>query len=59
MADKPYLICRTKSDLKIENSDGWGHFDEKIFDISSVNKNGLDLLVNSVAELLSDNKIKH
>ena len=52
LVEKPYLICRTKSDLNIENSDGWDHFDEKVLDISSVNKDGLDLLVNSVADLL-------
>ena len=59
LVDKPYLICRTKSDLKIENLDGWDHFDEKIFDISSVNKKGLDLLINSVANLLKKIKLKH
>ena len=52
LVEKPYLICRTKSDLIIENSDGWDHFDEEVLDISSVNKAGLDLLVNSVADLL-------
>ena len=52
LVEKPYLICRTKSDLNIENSDGWDHFDEKVLDISSVNKNGLDLLVNNVVNLL-------
>ena len=52
LVEKPYLICRTKSDLNIENSDGWDHFDEKVLDISSINKDGLDLLVNSVADLL-------
>jgi hypothetical protein len=51
-SSKPYLICRTKSDLNIENSDGWDHFNEKVLDISSINKNGLDLLVNSVVNLL-------
>jgi Predicted GTPase len=49
---KPYLICRTKSDLNIENSDGWDNFDEKVLDISSINKNGLDLLVNNLVNLL-------
>ena len=52
LVEKPYLICRTKSDLNIENSDGWDHFDEKVLDISSINKNGLDLLVNNVVNLL-------
>ena len=52
LVEKPYLICRTKSDLNIENSDGWDHFDEEVLDISSVNKDGLDQLVNSVADLL-------
>ena len=52
LVEKPYLICRTKSDLNIENSDGWDHFDEKVLDISSINKNGLDLLVNNLVNLL-------
>ena len=52
LVEKPYLICRTKSDLNIENSDGWDHFDEKVLDISSINKDGLDLLVNSVVNIL-------
>ncbi len=52
LVEKPYLICRTKSDLNIENSDGWDHFDEKVLDISSINKNGLDLLVNNVVNIL-------
>ena len=49
---KPYLICRTKSDLMIEDSDGWSNFSEKIIDISSINKDGLDILINSVSSLL-------
>ena len=52
LVDKPFLICRTKSDLNIEYSDGWDNFDEEILDISSVNKDGLDLLVRSIAGLL-------
>ena len=28
------------NDLNIEYSDGWDHFDESFFDISSINKNG-------------------
>ena len=52
LAEKPYLICRTKADLKMENSDGWGHFCEDVLDISSINKEGLDLLVTSVVDLL-------
>ena len=52
LIDKPYLICRTKSDLNSEYSDGWGDFDDDVLDISSVNKDGLDMLVNNVANLL-------
>jgi len=52
LIEKPYLICRTKSDLNIENSDEWDHFDEKVLDISSINKSGLDLLVNNIVNLL-------
>ncbi len=52
LVDKPYLICRTKSDLNIEYSDGWRHFNEEFLDISSVNKDGLSILVSSVADLL-------
>jgi len=53
LVEKPYLICRTKSDLNIENSDGWDHFDEEVLDISSINKYGLDLLVNRIVKLLN------
>ena len=52
LVDKPYLICRTKSDLKIEYSDGWGSFGEDIFDISSVSREGLDLLIDSISDLI-------
>ena len=41
LVEKPYLICRTKSDLNIENSEGWDNFDKEVLDISSINKNGL------------------
>ena len=53
LVDKPYLICKTKSDLKIENSEEWDHFDEEVLDISSINKYGLDLLVNRIVKLLN------
>ena len=52
LAEKPYLICRTKSDLNIENSEGWDNFDKEVLDISSINKNGLELLVNHIVSLL-------
>ena len=52
LMDKPYLICRTKSDLNIEDLDNWKHFDKEIMDISSIKKDGLSLLVNSIADLL-------
>ena len=52
LVDKPYLICRTKSDLKSENSDGWNEFKEDILDISSIKKEGLNILVSRVVNLL-------
>ena len=49
---KPYLICRTKSDLNTEVSSNWDRFSENILDISSVSRTGLDLLVDSIVKLL-------
>ena len=49
---KPYLICRTKSDLNTEISSNWDRFNENILDISSVSHVGLDLLVDSIVKLL-------
>ena len=53
LADKPYLVCRTKSDLKQELSEQWDEFDEKLFDISSVTKEGISGLIFSLVELLN------
>ena len=52
---KPSLICRTKSDLKQELSPGWNDFNEKIYDISSLTKEGLNELVHSLVEVLNNN----
>ena len=47
---KPSLICRTKSDLKQELSPQWNDFNEKIYDISSLTKEGVDELIHSLVE---------
>ena len=52
---KPSLICRTKSDLKQELSHQWGEFNEKIYDISSLTKEGVDELIHSLVEVLNNN----
>ena len=53
LADKPHLVCRTKSDLKQELSEQWDEFEEEFFDISSVTKEGISELIFSLAELLN------
>ena len=55
LVNKPYIICRTKSDLKTEISSSWNDFSENIIDISSVSQEGLDKLVNSLVKLLKQN----
>ena len=52
---KPSLICRTKSDLKQELSPQWSYFNEKIYDISSLTKEGVDQLIHSLVEVLNNN----
>ena len=52
---KPSLICRTKSDLKQELSPQWNDFNEKIYDISSLTKEGVDQLIHSLVEVLNNN----
>ena len=52
---KPSLICRTKSDLKQELSPQWNDFNEKIYDISSLTKEGIDQLIHSLVEVLNNN----
>ena len=49
---KPYLICRTKSDLNTEISNEWDSFNDDIVNISSVTKKGLDTLVDTIVKLL-------
>ena len=52
---KPSLICRTKSDLKQELSSQWNDFNEKIYDISSLTKEGVDELILALVEVLKIN----
>ena len=52
---KPSLICRTKSDLKQELSPQWSDFNEKIYDISSLTKEGVDELIHSLVKVLNNN----
>ena len=52
---KPSLICRTKYDLKQELSPQWNEFNEKIYDISSLTKEGVNELIHSLVELLNNN----
>ena len=52
---RPSLICRTKSDLKQELSPQWSDFNEKIYDISSLTKEGIDELIHSLVEVLNSN----
>lgn len=52
---KPSLICRTKSDLKQDLSPQWSDFNEKIYDISSLTKEGVDQLIHSLVEVLNNN----
>ena len=53
LIDKPYIICRTKSDLKLDIPKGWREFSEKIIDVSSVSKEGIDNLINLLVKLLN------
>ena len=53
LINKPYLICRTKSDLRQDMSNQWNDFEEKIFDISSFTKEGINELILSLVEVLN------
>ena len=53
LINKPYLICRTKSDLRQDMSTQWNDFEDKIFDISSFTKEGINELILSLAEVLN------
>ncbi len=53
LVKKPSLICRTKSDLAQELSPQWNDFNDKIYDISSLKKEGIDELILSLVELLN------
>lgn len=53
LVSKPYLICRTKSDLRQDMSTQWNDFEDKIFDISSFTKEGINELILSLVEVLN------
>ena len=53
LINKPCLICRTKSDLRQDMSTQWNDFEDKIFDISSFTKEGINELVLSLVEVLN------
>ena len=53
LISKPYLICRTKSDLRQDMSTQWNDFEDKIFDISSFTKEGINELILSLVEVLN------
>ena len=53
LINKPYLICRTKSDLRQDMPTQWNDFEDKIFDISSFTKEGINELILSLAEVLN------
>ena len=49
---KPSLICRTKSDLQIEQSDDWEKFQNKVHVISSVTGDGIDELISELIKCI-------
>ena len=53
LINKPYFICRTKSDLRQDMSTQWNDFEDKIFDISSFTKEGINELILSLVEVLN------
>ena len=53
LINKPYLICRTKSDLRQDMSTQWNDFEDKIFDISSFTKERINELILSLVEVLN------
>ena len=53
LINKPYLICRTKSDLRQDMSTQWNDFEDKILDISSFTKEGINELILSLVEVLN------
>jgi len=53
LINKPFLICRTKSDLRQDMSTQWNDFEDKIFDISSFTKEGINELILSLVEVLN------
>ena len=53
LINKPYIICRTKSDLRQDMSTQWNDFEDKIFDISSFTKEGINELILSLVEVLN------
>lgn len=49
---KPFLICRTKADLKNEVSAEWADFETEPLVISSVTGEGLDPLISELVKLI-------
>ena len=49
---KPFLICRSKADLKNEVSAEWEDFETEPLVISSVTGEGLDLLISELVKLI-------
>ena len=53
LINKPYIICRTKSDLMQDISNQWNDFEDKIIDISSFTKEGINELIPSLVEVIN------
>jgi GTP-binding protein len=49
---KPYVICRTKSDIEFELSKDWEKFEQKVNVISSVSGYGLNKLVSKLTKAI-------
>ena len=52
LAIKKRVICRTKSDINSDISDGWNNFEKKIHVISSVTGDGLGALVSVLVSII-------
>lgn len=55
LVKKPYLICRTKSDLGLNVDEKWDGFEDRIYSISSVSREGLAELLLGITSLLNKN----
>ena len=49
------FLVNSNTDLKQELSPQWSDFNEKIYDISSLTKEGVDELIHSLVEVLNSN----